>query len=64
MNFLANLVSLAHLCLHCLLVKGITVSVGDDDSCQVLGTGQGLDRGAPLCAGCDGVLVGWFLSLS
>ena len=61
-NFLANLVSLAHLRLHCLLVKGIAVSVEDDDSCRVLGAGP--LRGALLHAGCGGVLVGWFLSLS
>ena len=61
-NFLANLVSLACLHLHCLLVKGIAVSVGDDDSCRVLGAGP--PRGALICTGCSGVLVGWFLSLS
>ena len=61
-NFSANLVSLARLCLRCLVVKGIAVSVGDDNSCRVLDAGH--PRGAPLHAECGGVFVGWFLSLS
>ena len=48
---LASLVSLVCLRLRCLFVRGIAVSVGDDDSYGVLS------------AGCGGVLVGWFLSL-